>query len=50
MLRVEGLTLDIYSNTRQWLKDLAKHVHTKGFYEPQVLNKQNIYLIMLIQK
>jgi len=34
MLRVEGLTLDIYSNTRQWLKDLAKHVHTKGFYEP----------------
>ncbi len=44
MIRVEGFTLDIYSNTRQWLKDLAKHIHTKGFYEPATA-KQAEYLL-----
>ena len=34
MLRIEGYTIDIYSNERQWLKDLTKLVDTRGFYEP----------------
>lgn len=35
MLRIEGLTLDIYSNEHQWLKDLAKQVDARAFYSPE---------------
>lgn len=35
MLRVEGHTLDIYSNEKDWLIDLSKQVDAKVFYEPK---------------
>ena len=35
MVRCEGLTLNIYSNEKDWLTDLMKLVYVDEFHEPQ---------------
>ena len=36
LVRCEGYTLDIYSNTKDWLLELSKYVNATEFTEPEI--------------